>query len=45
MAKKSAGKGQRASSVNPQGMSPDAEFAKEPHTKLEDTAKKKNTKM
>ncbi|MFC0189277.1 small, acid-soluble spore protein L [Fictibacillus aquaticus] len=45
MAKKSAGKGQRSSSVNPQGMSPDAEIAKEPHTELENRAKKKNTKI
>ncbi|MDN4073839.1 MULTISPECIES: small, acid-soluble spore protein L [Fictibacillus] len=43
MTKKSSGKGRAASSVNPQGKS-DTEFASDPRTKLENTAKKSNTK-
>jgi small acid-soluble spore protein L (minor) len=45
MAKKSTGKGRKASSVNPQGMSPDVEFSKEPVSELANRAKKKNTKI
>jgi small acid-soluble spore protein L (minor) len=32
------------SSVNPQGISPDAEAAREPKSKLEQAAKKSNTR-
>jgi small acid-soluble spore protein L (minor) len=45
MGKKSIGKGRKASSVNPQGMSPDVEFSKEPVSELANRAKKKNTKI
>ncbi|WP_081412636.1 MULTISPECIES: small, acid-soluble spore protein L [Fictibacillus] len=45
MSKKSTGKGKAASSVNPQGKSPDAEFGMEPKTELENRAKKKNTRI
>lgn len=37
-------RGKTASSVNPQGKSPDAEFGNEPKSVLEDRAKKRNTK-
>ena len=37
-------KGKNAKSVNPQGISQDAEFAVEPKSTLENAAKKKNTK-
>ncbi|MCA1063117.1 small, acid-soluble spore protein L [Rossellomorea sp. AcN35-11] len=37
-------KGKSAKSVNPQGISKDAEFAMEPKSTLEDAAKRKNTK-
>ncbi|BCB04466.1 small, acid-soluble spore protein L [Bacillus sp. KH172YL63] len=37
-------KGKNANSVNPQGISHDAEFAAEPKGKLEDAAKRANTK-
>ncbi|MBW3113253.1 MULTISPECIES: small, acid-soluble spore protein L [Bacillaceae] len=37
-------KGKNAKSVNPQGISQDAEFAMEPKSTLENAAKKKNTK-
>ncbi|WP_064091397.1 small, acid-soluble spore protein L [Rossellomorea aquimaris] len=37
-------KGQGAKSVNPQGISQDAEFAIEPKSKLENAAKKSNKK-
>ncbi|WP_369795751.1 MULTISPECIES: small, acid-soluble spore protein L [unclassified Fictibacillus] len=43
MTKKSSGKGQAASSVTPQGKG-DTEFAADPQTKLENAAKKSNTK-
>jgi len=41
--KKNSNKGKKATSVTPQGYG-DTEFAQEPKTKLEDAAKKKNTK-
>ena len=41
--KKNSDKGKKATSVTPQGYG-DTEFAQEPKTKLEDAAKKKNTK-
>ncbi|MCJ8009019.1 small, acid-soluble spore protein L [Lederbergia wuyishanensis] len=37
-------RGKQANSVNPQGYGQDTEFAQEPKTKLENAAKKKNTK-
>lgn len=44
MAKKpNHNKGKKANSVTPQGYA-DTEFAQEPKTKLEEAAKKKNTK-
>jgi small acid-soluble spore protein L (minor) len=42
--KSSKDRGIKASGVNPQGYGQDAEFAQEPKTKLENAAKKKNTK-
>jgi small acid-soluble spore protein L (minor) len=41
--KNNKNKGKKANSVTPQGIA-DTEFATEPKTKLEDAAKKKNTK-
>ena len=41
--KKNSDKGKKATSVTPQGYG-DTEFAQEPKTKLEEAAKKKNTK-
>jgi small acid-soluble spore protein L (minor) len=41
---KNTGRGQKAPSVNPQGVGKDVEFAVEPKSKLENIAKKKNTK-
>jgi small acid-soluble spore protein L (minor) len=37
-------RGVKAPGVNPQGYGQDAEFAEEPKSKLENAAKKKNTK-
>lgn len=37
-------RGKKAPGVTPQGYGQDAEFAEEPKSKLEDAAKKKNTK-
>ncbi|MBS4220341.1 small, acid-soluble spore protein L [Bacillus sp. FJAT-49711] len=37
-------RGKLAPSVNPQGYGQDTEFSQEPKTKLENAAKKKNTK-
>lgn len=37
-------RGTKAPSVTPQGYGQDAEFAEEPKSKLENAAKKKNTK-
>lgn len=37
-------RGLKASSVNPQGFGEDVEFSTEPKSKLENAAKKKNTK-
>ncbi|QVY60106.1 small, acid-soluble spore protein L [Cytobacillus gottheilii] len=37
-------RGKKASGVNPQGYGQDAEFSEEPKSKLENAAKKKNTK-
>jgi small acid-soluble spore protein L (minor) len=42
--KSSKNRGVKAPGVNPQGYGQDAEFAQEPKTKLENAAKKKNTK-
>jgi small acid-soluble spore protein L (minor) len=42
--KSSKDRGIKAAGVNPQGYGQDAEFAQEPKTKLENAAKKKNTK-
>ncbi len=42
--KRSKNRGIKAPGVNPQGYGQDAEFAQEPKTKLENAAKKKNTK-
>ena len=42
--KSSKNRGIKAPGVNPQGYGQDAEFAQEPKTKLENAAKKKNTK-
>ncbi len=39
-----ANRGVKAPGVNPQGYGQDAEFAEEPKSKLENAAKKKNTK-
>ncbi|MBP0725482.1 small, acid-soluble spore protein L [Bacillus sp. RG28] len=44
MSKKSTGRGQKAPSVNPQGYGKDVEISTEPHSKLQDLAKKSNTK-
>ena len=41
--RKNSNKGKKATSVTPQGYG-DTEFAEEPKTKLEEAAKKKNTK-
>lgn len=38
-------RGAKAPGVNPQGYGQDAEFAEEPKSKLENAAKKKNTKQ
>jgi small acid-soluble spore protein L (minor) len=42
--KKGASRGVKAPGVNPQGYGQDAEFSEEPKSKLENAAKKKNTK-
>ena len=42
--KSSKNRGRKAPSVNPQGHGQDTEFATEPKSKLENAAKKKNTK-
>jgi small acid-soluble spore protein L (minor) len=42
--KKGASRGVKAPGVNPQGYGQDAEFAEDPKSKLENAAKKKNTK-
>jgi small acid-soluble spore protein L (minor) len=39
-----ASRGVKAPGVNPQGYGQDAEFSEEPKSKLENAAKKKNTK-
>ncbi|MBS4190964.1 small, acid-soluble spore protein L [Bacillus sp. FJAT-49705] len=44
MGKRERNRGKVASGVNPQGYGQDAEFAVEPKSKLENAAKKKNTK-
>lgn len=44
MGKRERNRGKTASGVNPQGYGQDAEFSKEPMSKLENAAKKKNTK-
>lgn len=44
MGKKANNRGKAASGVNPQGYGQDVEFATEPKNKLENAAKKKNTK-
>jgi len=44
MSKKGNNRGVKAHGVNPQGFGQDAEFAGEPKSKLENAAKKKNTK-
>jgi small acid-soluble spore protein L (minor) len=41
---KKRNRGTKASGVTPQGYGQDAEFAEEPKSKLENAAKKKNTK-
>ena len=41
---KKGNRGTKAPGVNPQGYGQDAEFAQEPKSKLENAAKKKNTK-
>ncbi|MBM4762063.1 small, acid-soluble spore protein L [Bacillus sp. B15-48] len=43
MSKKS-GRGTKAPGVNPQGFGQDADFTENPKSKLENAAKKKNTK-
>jgi len=42
--KSSKNRGKIASAVTPQGYGQDTEFAQEPKSKLENAAKKKNTK-
>ncbi|MCM3163023.1 MULTISPECIES: small, acid-soluble spore protein L [Metabacillus] len=42
--KKGNNRGRKAPSVNPQGHAEDVEFSTEPKSKLENAAKKKNTK-
>ncbi|WP_075982065.1 small, acid-soluble spore protein L [Bacillus massilinigeriensis] len=42
--KKRSNRGTKAGGVNPQGYGQDAEFSEEPKSKLENAAKKKNTK-
>ncbi|PGT83105.1 MULTISPECIES: small, acid-soluble spore protein L [Bacillaceae] len=42
--KKGNNRGRKAPSVNPQGHAKDVEFSTEPKSKLENAAKKKNTK-
>lgn len=42
--KRGNNRGRKAPSVNPQGHGEDVEFATEPKSKLENAAKKKNTK-
>lgn len=44
MGKREMNRGTKVSGVNPQGYGQDAEFAEEPKSKLENAAKKKNTK-
>jgi small acid-soluble spore protein L (minor) len=44
MSKKNKNRGQMASSVNPQGHGKDTEFSTEVASKLENKAKKSNTK-
>jgi small acid-soluble spore protein L (minor) len=44
MMSKKGNRGTKAPGVNPQGYGQDAEFAEEPKSKLENAAKKKNTK-
>lgn len=43
-AKRGNNRGKKAASVNPQGHGKDVEFSTEPQSKLENAAKKKNTK-
>ncbi len=43
--KKQSNRGKKAPGVNPQGYGQDAEFAEEPKSKLENKAKKSNTKI
>lgn len=42
--KQGSNRGKKAPGVNPQGYGQDVEFAEEPKSKLENAAKKKNTK-
>ncbi len=44
MGKRERNRGKATSGVNPQGHGQDTEFSKEPMSKLENAAKKKNTK-
>ncbi|MBY0122661.1 small, acid-soluble spore protein L [Bacillus sp. S/N-304-OC-R1] len=44
MTKSQRNRGKAASGVNPQGYGQDADFTEEPKSKLENAAKKKNTK-
>jgi small acid-soluble spore protein L (minor) len=44
MMSRKGNRGTKAPGVNPQGYGQDAEFAEEPKSKLENAAKKKNTK-
>jgi len=44
MMSKKQNRGKKATCVNPKGFGQDAEFAEEPKSKLENAAKKKNTK-
>jgi len=41
---KKSGRGKKAPGVNPQGYGQDAELTEDPKTKLENTAKRSNTK-
>lgn len=45
MGKKNRNRGVKAPGVNPQGYGQDAEFTEEPKSKLENRAKKSNTKI
>lgn len=45
MSKKNRNRGVKAPGVNPQGYGQDAEFTEEPKSKLENRAKKSNTKI